>query len=134
MNDRELSKLSYLAQALAASPNSYDSLIGVLEHNRYSHLLIPPSRELSAAMDALRSVFAARFSSGAPVTREVLLGAAEELQASEDRSVRTAGNSLEWAVISIWPDSGTRETPKKAPQVREPKASRVRSLWERLKG
>lgn len=99
MNDRERSKLSYLAQAIAADPEMHHGYFDLLKQPRIQRLIRPASPELQTALDALQSVLEKRVR-GKRVSKSTLVRAASELKASPDVSVRVAGSSLEWAAIS----------------------------------
>ena len=98
MDERELSKLSYLVQALARSPEQYESILSLTTNAS----LAPPSRDLQRALDLLREHFAKEFPQGASLAlREanVRLGRiAATLLDRPDPSARSAGRSLAWAL------------------------------------
>lgn len=84
MDDRELSKLSYLVAALVRSPRSYEEILGLVSHA----WLIPPTPAFQVAIDALYGVF------GAPKLN--IKESAERLCSSRDANERAVGHSLQW--------------------------------------
>jgi len=95
MDERELSKLSFLAQALVRTPTRYRELLGAITDTRLR--LSRPSDDLERATAALEREFAKEDLGPRGGTR-VLRQIAERLLKSSMPAERSAGRSLAWAL------------------------------------
>ena len=90
MNERELSKLSYLMAPIASEPRRYQSILRLVDHP----FLTKPSSELEAAINELYRLLSKHECKLEPVIDELLNG---DPQRSFHDAKKAAGRSLKWA-------------------------------------
>jgi len=98
MDERELSKLAYLAVALVSKPANYRRLLGLLTDRWALRVLRKPSRELRAALSGLRRGFDVEFGSDAVGSARARLRRVIRRLDRGGSGPRAAGRALHWAV------------------------------------
>ena len=95
MEEREISKLYYLASAIVSNPSNFENLIDLV----WTKAAIKPSNNLSMALQSLLCIcknHKQRLIDD--TTNETLAEVAEELFKFNNEDVRQAGRALFWAL------------------------------------